>query len=545
MSTEGSVDTPSTVSRSTFAFLSGTFLSRLSGLGRDISMAVVFGSHPAIAAFMVAFRFANLIRRLFGEGPIASGFIPHFEQLRSASSEEGAKFFRNLFFSLTLFLIFLIGGAEVALGAFLKWGHLQPGNAQILRLTLLMLPGVLFICLFGLSSAFLQSERKFFLTGFAPVAFNLVWIGTVFFLRGRDPSVAVMILSLAVIAAFFMQWAMLVPQAWALMRRSLRGRECFAPQFFSPQLRSILKPLLLGVMGVAAVQVNTALDAVFARYASLEGPAYLWYAIRIQQLPLALFGVALSAALLPPLARALKNGVYEQYLKLLRFAVRRSFSLIFPCTGGIFVLGAVGINLLYGHGDFSGEATYQTVICLWGYGLGLLPAVFVMLLAPAFYADKEFRVPMVGSLMAVACNVLLTSLFVFVVHWGAFSIAIATSLSAWFNYFYLSRQLSKKIGEPLFDKAVLASFVKTGAIVLIAAMATVFVGAVFAEDLTLKILLGETQVFFSRDFSMQLMQFAALGGTFLLILLSYAWMFHAEDVLELVGAARGSKNISR
>lgn len=538
MSQDGPPDTPRTVSRSTYAFLSGTFLSRITGLGRDTTMAVVFGSNPAIAAFMVAFRFANLIRRLFGEGPLSSGFVPHFEQMRADSPEKGAAFFRDLFFSLSLFLIFLIGGIEVVLFGVLKWGNLQPDNAQILYLTALMLPGILFICLFGLSSALLQCERKFFVTGFAPVAFNLVWIAATLFLKGKDPSVAVLPLSLAIIVAFFMQWAMLAPQTFGQLKRHLTWKQCFTPQLFSMEMRRVFKPLLLGIVGVGAVQINSTLDAVFARCASLEGPAYLWYAIRIEQVPLALFGIALSAALLPPLSRALKSGVYEQYLKLLRFAFRRSFSLIFPCSLGIFVLGISGINFLYGHGDFSMEATYQTAICLWGYGLGLLPAVFVLLLAPAFYASREFRIPMIGSVVSVLMNIFVTSVFVFGLGWGAFSIAIATSLSAWFNYFYLSYHLSKKVGEPLFDPAVFSSFLRTGACSLIAATATLLVGKFFVEDPTLLIVAGETGVSFIRDIKMQCMQFAALCGTFLLIFFSYAWMLNAEDVLELIGVRR-------
>jgi putative peptidoglycan lipid II flippase len=534
MSVDSSPDTPKTVFRSTFAFLSGTFLSRLSGLGRDATMAIAFGSNPAIAAFMVAFRFSNLIRRLFGEGPMSSGFIPHFEQMRSISNEKGAQFFRDLFFSLSLFLILLIAGIEVILLSVLKWGQLQPDNAQILHLTILMLPGILFICLFGLSSGLLQCERRFFMTGFAPVAFNLIWIAATLFLKKRDPSYAVFPLSLAIIAAFFMQWAMLAPQTFFQIKRFLTWRECFSPQLFSPSLRQMVKPLLWSVIGVAAVQINTTLDAVFARYASLEGPAYLWYAIRIEQVPLALFGIALSTALLPPLTRAIKDGAYDLYLKLLRFALKRSFSLILPCTMGIFA----GINLLYGHGDFSMQATYQTAICLWGYGLGLLPSVFVLLLAPAFYADKEFRTPMMASVFSVAVNILLTFLFVFIFKWGAFSISIATSISAWVNYVYLSYYLSKKIGEPLFDITIFASFLKTGVCALIATAVTVFVGKFFVDDPTLRIFFGEAITALKRDFAMQLMQFAGLGGTFVLIFFSYAWMLNAEDVLELIGLKR-------
>jgi putative peptidoglycan lipid II flippase len=540
MSQAGPSDTPQTVSRSSVAFLSGTFLSRLTGLGRDTAMAIVFGSNPAIAAFMVAFRFANLIRRLFGEGTLSSGFIPHFEQLRAVSPQKGAKFVRDLLFSLSLFLILLIGVIEIVLWGIWKWGNLHSDNAQILYLTILMLPGALFICLFGLSSSLLQCERHFFLTGFAPVAFNGVWIIAILMLKETDAFLAILLLSLAIIIAFFMQWAVLAPQTFALLKRSLSWKECFTPQLFSSQLRLIIKPFFLGIIGVGAVQINSALDGVFARCASLEGPAYLWYAIRIEQLPLALFGVALSAALLPSLSRALKEEINHQYLRLLRFAFRRSFSLIFPCAFGIFVLGLAGINFLYGHGEFNGEDIYQTVVCLWGYGLGLVPSVFVLILAPAFYAKKEFQIPMIGSMSSVVLHLLITSVFVFGLNWGAFSIAVATSLAAWFNYFFLSYHLAKRIGEPLLDISVFRSFFKTGICTLIASVATLLVGYFFVGDATFKIATGNIDVTFSRDIPTQCLHFLALSGTFILMFFSYAWMLNAEDILELIGVKRKS-----
>lgn len=531
-----SPDTPQTVSRSSFSFLSGTFLSRLSGLGRDMAMAVIFGSHPMIAAFMVAFRFANLIRRLFGEGALSSGFIPHYEELKASSPENGAKFVRDLLFSLSFFLILLIGALEILL-----WGlgsSLNPGNREILHLTMSMLPGALFICFFGLCSGLLQCERRFFITGFAPVAFNGVWIAAALLLRGKDPSFAVFSLSLAVIVGFFMQWAMLAPQTFVLLKRSLSWRECFRPQLFSSSIRRLAKPVFLSILGVGAMQINSALDGVFARSASLEGPAYLWYAIRIEQLPLALFGIALSTALLPSLSRAFEEGAKDRYARLLRFSFRRSFSLIFPCSLGIFALGLAGINLLYGHGDFSPQATYETTFCLWGYGMGLLPSVFVLLLAPAFYARKEFRIPMIGSLVAVVLNVAMNAFLVFVLHGGAFSIAVATSLAAWFNYFFLNHHFSKQIGKPLLDGPVFRSFFKTGTCTLIASLSALLVGHFFIGDPTLKLAMGDASGAPPRDVVVQGMHILALGGTFLLMFFSYAWMLNAEDVLELVGMRR-------
>lgn len=538
MSQNDPPDSSKTLTRSMFAFLSGTFLSRVTGLGRDMAMAIAFGSHPAIAAFMVAFRFSNLIRRLFGEGPFSSGFIPHFEQLRSISPERGAQFFRDFFISLGIFLIFLIGMVEIVLCCILKWGQLNSDNAQIIYLTVLMLPGILFICLFGLSSGLLQCQRRYFMTGFAPAAFNVVWIAATLYLKDLDPSVAIFPLCVAVIVAFFMQWLMLAPLLFVELKHFLSWRECLSPKLFSAEFRQVIKPIMLGMIGVGAIQINSAFDAVFARYASLEGPAYLWYAIRIEQLPLALFGIALSAALLPPLTRALKSGSHELYLRLLRFAFRRSFSLIFPCSLAIFVLGLSGINFLYGHGDFSTEATYQTVLCLWGYGLGLLPAGFVILLAPAFYANKEFRMPMVGSLVSVIFNIFLTALFVFGFKWGAFAIAIATSIAAWLNCFYLSYHLTKNAGEFLFDKIVIRSFLKTSGCAWIAAISTMLVGSFLVDDMTLKMIMGGSELLFMRDLKMQAVQFAALGGTFVMLFFCCAWICNAEDVLDLIGIKR-------
>jgi len=526
------------VSRSSVAFLSGTLISRFSGMLRDISMAFCFGSHPAIAAFMVSFRFANLIRRLFGEGPLPSGFIPHFEQLRGESSQRGAQFFRDLFFSLTVLLVMVVLLLEAGLFAWIRLATPGTDTVQILFFTMLMLPGVLFICLFALSCALLQCEKKYFITGVAPIAFNAAWIMAAWWLKDREPLFAAVNLSVAVSFAFLMQWLMVAPQTFSYLKRFLSWKELIKIRLFSPEMRLVIKPFLLSVIGVGAVQINSALDSIFARFASLEGPAYLWYAIRLQQVPLALFGIALSTALLPPLSRAIKEGSFDIFQRLIDFSLRRSFSLIFPCTIGLLVLGASGINLLYGHGDFDFSATWNTIICLWGYGIGLVPAVFVLLFAPAFYAQKDYRTPTLGALFAVLLNLFVITFLVFVLKLGPFSIAVATSICAAFNCIYLARKLAKKTG-PLFTGKIVASFLKTIAGSLFAGAATLTVGYFLAGDPTLDILLGREIVDFTRQISQQILQFLILSGTFALTFIASSWAVKADDALELFGLKRG------
>jgi putative peptidoglycan lipid II flippase len=520
------VDTGTTkkISKGALSFFSGTLISRASGLFRDVSLAFCFGSHPAIAAFMVAYRFSNLFRRLIGEGSLPAGFVPHFEELRKDHPLEGARFFRDVFFSALFFLIGLVFVLCLAVGGYLLFASVGEAVHEILFLTLLMLPGLLFICLYAISSALLQCERKFFLSGIAPVFFNLSWILVAFLFRDEIPSKAAVALSFAVVLGFFFQWISLMPSLTAYLRSLLTWKEIFRWRVFSQEVKRLVSPFLLALIGVSATQLNSFMDSIFAVCASLEGPAYLWYAIRIYQLPLALFGIALASALLPPLSRAASKQEWESFQGLLRYSFTKSFHCIFPCAIAIFVLAASGVNLLYGRGDFSQEATMQTIFCLWGYSIGLLPAVFVLLLAPAFYAQKNFRVPMQAAVFSVGINIVLNAVFVFGFQWGVLSIALSTSFSAWFNCWFLQRMLEQK---PWFNKEAL----KGVFCALFAGGVTLLLGNFLIQDPTFALISQKTNAFFPRNFGQQALHFFVLSGAFLLTFLSYSWLFNVKEVL--------------
>ncbi len=519
-------DTTSTMARSAKIFLSGTFLSRFTGMLRDMSMAFSFGAHPTIAAFMVAFRFSHLFRRLFGETALASSFVPHFETARAAGEEKGNKLFRDLSVLLLVFLSGIVLISEVGLFCLMKWGGVSVETQEILKLSMYMLPGVLFICLFALNASIFQCNKKYFLSSAAPAVFNVVWIGAILFLHRAGPKDAMIWLSIVVTGAFFIQWLISVPGTIAFLKTSGRPE-------FSPEIKLIIRSFLLTIVGIGAVQINSALDSVFARAASLEGPAYLWYAIRIDQLPLALFALALSAALLPPLSRAIQANDTIKYKELLSFAMRKGFALMFPCTIAVLVVGVSSVNLLYGRGDFTPNAISNTVLCLWGYVFSLVPTCFVFLFAPAFYARKEYFLPTVASVISVVCNTALNAIFVFAFHWGAFSIAIATSIAAVVNCLFLAHFLSKKVGA-LFPREVLISFAKTVICALVSGGATLFLGHYLIQDASLSLFLGKVASYPSTLF-MQSLHFFVLAGAFTIFFLSYAWLLNLDDVLNLVG----------
>lgn len=392
-----------------------------------------------------------------------------------------------------------------------------------------MAPGLLFICLAALNSALLQCQKQYFAPAIAPVLFNAVWIAAALMAYQFSLGEAVRFLSIGVTLAFAAQWWATAVRVRREVKIHLDWKTWMRPHFFSPEWRQIVKPMALGIAGVGAMQVNTTLDAFFAHAADLSGPAYLWYAIRVQQLPLALFGIALSGALLPPLARAMREGALERYRELLSASLRQAATLMVPCAFGLFVLGASGLNLLYGRGAFTSEALRKTLLCLWAYGIGLVPAVFVLLLASGFYAKKTYGRPTVASLISIGVHCALNVLLIFGLHWGAVSIAIATSASSWLNLGILAR--GQKIEAAFwvyFAKLALASGLAGGV--------ALFFGH-WIGDGTLAICLGN-DFSFTRSSIEQLLQFGGMGSVYLASFLGLAKLLGWKDVFALVSSPK-------
>lgn len=501
------MDSESTVFRAAKSFFTGTLLSRVMGMMRDIAMAFSFGGAPEVAAFMVAYRMANLFRRLLGEGNLQGGLVPQFERLRACGDKEAALFYRDLFFSMILVLIALIGvGAAVSLSI----AAIVPSDIPLL--TLAMMPGVLFLCLYALNHAILQCQNRYFLPAFAPVLFNVVWIIAALLLRKSALRDAMFYLSLSVIGAFALQW---LATSWPIVqwiRRSLSWKDWFRPHLFSPNVRSLCKPLAYGVIGMGAAQINSALDAIFARLADPSGPAYLWYAIRIQQLPLALFGIALAGALLPPLSRAIQREEWSRYRALLQASLRRSAAFMIPAAVGLAVLAVDGIDLLYGRGEFSAGDVRETALCLRGYAMGLVPMVFILILANGFYAQKEYRWPMSSSAISVACNIFLNALFVFGFEWGAMSISLATSLSAFVNCALLVYGLQKRMGFfSLFEGGWRVGFCSLGAACV----------AILTDQIWIP----------QRELISQLIRLLTVGGLYGASVLGFAYALDVKEIL--------------
>lgn len=497
-------------------------ISRSTGLFRDMAMAFSFGTHESVAALFVAYRMAHLLRRLLGEGAMQSAFIPHFEALRAASPARAGRFFGNLYAALTLVLLGIIFFSGLAIGAFLSISNISEANREILTLTMILLPSLLFICLYGLNASLLQCEKEYWIPSLAPIGFNLFWtVGAL--LLYQTPEVRAMPwLAGFIVCGCMAQWMITIPKTLEFLKKSGIHQPWKGIELRSFELRGFVKPLALGILGVAAAQINNALDAIFARYAETDGPALLWYSIRIQQLPLALFGIALSGALLPPLSRAHEAQDIPKFRSFLEFALQRTLFLIVPVMFVLWLMGDAGINLVYGRGGFTLDSVIGTTWCLWGYAIGIIPMALVLILAPSFYAQKNYRITTIASVLSVLLNIALNTYFVMFLGYSSASVAVATGISAWLNYLILVKQLKVIPGMFIWKAmAQTALFAVAGSIGVIAVDEFFFGGSS-----ALQIWNGETPVY-AASFFERGGNFAAQAGAFTAIygLLGYAFIW--------------------
>jgi putative peptidoglycan lipid II flippase len=195
------------------------------------------------------------------------------------------------------------------------------------------------------------------------------------------------------------------------------------------------------------------------------------------------------------------------------------------------------INCIYGHGDFQAHSVISTTGCLQGYTLGLIPTGLILVLAPAFYARGNYTIPMRGACLSLALNTLLNTILVFGFGWGAISVAVATSISAWINASYLYLHLRKDLG-PLLSQEGMVSCLRT-CMVSLTTSALVFATVA---------LWFSTPVFFHafdpsttavpQGLFQQGIHLAVPMTLFGLFLLLFAKIFKAQDILAIARIER-------
>lgn len=463
----------------TAATVSGfTFLSRITGLVREVLTASLFGAGAQTDAFFVAFRLPNLLRRLFAEGAFSQAFVPVLGQVKAQDGEEPARLLASrvglgLFMSLAGITLLAILAAPALV--WLMTGGFSGDTTRFeltVALTQVMFPYIVLISMVALASGILNTWSEFKIPAFTPVLLNLSFIGCAVFLAPQlhEPIWA---LAIAVILGGLAQLGL---QAWALARRGLLADlphllrnpfQSLGQTWKDERVRRILTLMLPASLAVSVAQVSLVINTHIASRLAEGSVSWLSFADRLMEFPTALLGVALGTVLLPSLTKAHSMNDPARVSQLIDWGLRLVLLLALPAALGLAVLAPALTAGLFHYGAFDLEDLNMTAYAMQGYAIGLLGLIAVKVLAPGFYAQQDIKTPVKIALATLVLTQLLN--LVFVPLMGHAGLAVATSLAACFNAGLLLvrlRQRGTYRPEPgwgkLILKCLLAALVMAG-----------------------------------------------------------------------------------
>jgi putative peptidoglycan lipid II flippase len=436
------------LARSTGILALTTGASRILGFIRDILLAGLFGTSAQAQAFVVAFRLPNLLRDLVAEGAVTSAFVPVLSWYRAKGQTEEfwhlsqALLARLLLMLVGLGLLGVVGAAPIV--RLMAPGFLaEPEKfALTVRLTQILFPFIALVGLWAYFMGLLNSLRHFAMPALGPAILNVAMIvACVWFVPRTQPPV--LAVAIGVMIGGFIQLLVQLPVA---VRLGFRWRWRWA----HPGSAQVLKLLLPRMLGAAVYQLSILIHTALASLGAIVGEgavAALYFANRLVQLPLALFGTASAQASLPSLSEQVARNDLAGFRSTLLAVTRMVGFVIIPASVGLIVLAGPIVRGLFERGAFDHRATLMTSQALICYSLGLMAYSMSKVLTGAFYALRDTWTPVRLALESVSANVVLSLALMWPLQVSGLALAAAAA-NTW-NAWRLARSLEHRLQEPL------------------------------------------------------------------------------------------------
>jgi putative peptidoglycan lipid II flippase len=408
-----------------------TLLSRLTGFFRDIMLAAIIGAGPVADAFFVAFRLPNHFRAIFAEGAFNAAFIPAYARIRTEGGAAGASQFGDRIFTL------LFGSQVVLLALALLFtpqaiALLAPGFSRepqqfalAVSLTRITFPYLLLITLVTLWGGILNALHRFAAAAAAPILLNVAMMATL--------AVAYWFPSAGYAAA----WGVLIS---GVLQAILVGGDVYhagvmtwfrAPRW-DKDVQRFFRALLPATVGSAGTQMALFADTIIASFLSAGAISALYYADRIDQLPIGVIGIAVGTVLVPEITHRLASGDEAGAHVAQNRAIEFALLLALPCVVAFLTVPGVIMRGLFLRGAFTAADAHAAALTLMAYTIGLVPFILIRSVVAPFLARGDTATPVKAALIGTAVNIACKVALMFPL--AQVGLALATSIGAWINF---------------------------------------------------------------------------------------------------------------
>lgn len=417
-----------------------TFISRLLGVIREVILSKYLGASIEMDASVTALKFPKVFRKCFSEEGVNSVFVPILSELGVKKKNKFALFFSSKVFTTICFCMLLL---TILVMIFTEDFviFLAPGfryNPEKLDLTIkftrIIFPSVIFLSISAIYGGILIANQKFTSYTIAPLIMNVVMISSILIVKNSDsPGLG---FSVGVLCATIMQALYL----FSILKRKQYTMPHIANVKVTRTTKHFFKKLLPVIAGAGVAQINIFIDSFFSSYLFTGCITYLYFADRLNTLPLSLIGISLSIVLLPEISKKIaqkSKDLYQLYSEAILFALK----LAFPITVIMACTAYTCIDIIYGHGRFTSVDVFHTSIVLKIISLGLPAYVLSKVFASILFAQKNTKAPVTAALVSIICNLVLN--FILTTRLGLPGIAISTMIAGYVQMVILGTYLLK------------------------------------------------------------------------------------------------------
>ncbi|MBB3174395.1 putative peptidoglycan lipid II flippase [Endobacter medicaginis] len=430
-----------------------TMASRVLGLVRDQLLAILIGVGAMQDAYQVAFRLPNMFRRLFGEGAFNAAFVPMFSSILHRDGLPTAQRFANEALGvLSFWLLALTVLGEVFMPQ-VVWvigsGFARRPEVFDLAVTLsrITFPYMLLICAAALVSGVLNGLDRYAAAAAAYVLFNVVGIAAILWLTPHVPSVAHAAAWGVTISGVVQLGALL----WAARRAGLHFS--LPRPRMTPEMRVLMRRIAPGLVGSGVTQLNLVVDTIVATWMPAGSVSLIYFADRVNQLPLGVLGAAAGTSMLPLLSRQIQAGEIDAAHRTQGRAIEYALVLTLPAALALIALAAPIMATLFGYGKFTTLDAVLSAQSLCAYAVGLPFFVLVKVLGPGFFARGDTATPVRLGMITLALNFALNlALYRPLAHVGP---PLASSLASMINVLLLAGTLGRR-GQLRADRALIS-----------------------------------------------------------------------------------------
>lgn len=466
-----------------------TALSRIAGFVRDILTAAYLGAGPVADAFFIALKLPNFFRRVSAEGAFSIVFVPMYSKTREIETPAAAdKFASNAFMVmlsvLSAFTVLALMVMPLIIGAIAPGFADDPTRESLaIELTRITFPYLPLISLAALLGGVLNAMDRFAPFAFAPVLFNLslivsLLISTHFQTVGHA-------MAWGLVTAGVLQFTFLIICAKKAGMRLTIG----VPKL-NADMRKVFRLMGPAVIGAGVIHINLFADVIIASFLQEGAISYLYYADRLNQLPLGVVGIAVGTALLPMLSRAMAKENKKEARDLFNRSLEYCLLLALPAAVALMVMPLTLITVLFERGAFDATASQMSASVLGAYALGLPSYIAIKVFSTAHWAREDTRTPVRISVIATLLNIALSLILIHVI--GVAGIALGTALTGWLQFVLHIRAL-KNHDAARFDtkfrtntpKIILASCLMGVAVYMVS---TALHGLIFDGTMLVKIM---------------------------------------------------------